>query len=63
MFAMVSLRILAKRINEAHGAEVDMSDVLADFAKKARDHARVPMQVRIHHVSIASVRMLTMIIS
>jgi hypothetical protein len=23
-----------------------MSDILNDFAKKARDHARVPMQVR-----------------
>jgi hypothetical protein len=24
---------------------VDMSDILDDFQKKARDHARVPMQV------------------
>ncbi|KAJ2933230.1 hypothetical protein H1R20_g3817, partial [Candolleomyces eurysporus] len=37
-------KILSKRTNESGGAEVDMSDVLGDFAKKARDHARVPMQ-------------------
>ena len=61
MFTMILSRILAKRISESGGDEVDMSDVLDDFAKKARDHARVPMQVRIHKASITSVRMLTRI--
>ncbi|KAG5651663.1 hypothetical protein H0H81_007886 [Sphagnurus paluster] len=36
--------VLKKRMEEAGGAEVDMSDVLDDFQRKARDHARVPMQ-------------------
>jgi len=38
-------RILEKRKKEeGNDQEVDMSDILDDFQKKARDHARVPMQ-------------------
>lgn len=37
-------KILAKRKEESPGVEIDTSDILDDFAKKARDHARVPMQ-------------------
>ncbi|TFK33158.1 glycoside hydrolase family 13 protein [Crucibulum laeve] len=37
-------RVLQHRKQEAGGAEVDMSDVLDGFQRKARDHARVPMQ-------------------
>jgi len=39
------LRILEQRKKEADGRDVEMSDVLDDFQRKARDHARVPMQV------------------
>ena len=38
-------RILEQRKKEADGKDVDMTDVLDDFQRKARDHARVPMQV------------------
>lgn len=38
-------RILKQRKKEANSEDVDMSDVLDDFQRKARDHARVPMQV------------------
>ncbi|KAF8055619.1 glycoside hydrolase family 13 protein [Lyophyllum atratum] len=37
-------RVLEKRKEEKGGGEVDMEDVLDGFQKKARDHARVPMQ-------------------
>ncbi|KAJ7487352.1 glycoside hydrolase family 13 protein [Mycena galericulata] len=37
-------RVLAQRAGNASGADVDMSDVLDGLQKKARDHARVPMQ-------------------
>ncbi|KDR70826.1 hypothetical protein GALMADRAFT_127384 [Galerina marginata CBS 339.88] len=37
-------RILAQRRKESGGQEVDMSDILDNFQKKARDHSRVPMQ-------------------
>jgi len=37
-------KILEQRKKEANGEDVDMSDVLDDFQRKARDHARVPMQ-------------------
>lgn len=40
-------RVLKRRKEESGGGDVDMSDVLDNFQKKARDHARVPMQVRI----------------
>ena len=36
---------MKKRQEEAGVEDVDMSDVLDGFAQKARDHARVPMQV------------------
>ncbi|KAF8882742.1 glycoside hydrolase family 13 protein [Gymnopilus junonius] len=36
--------ILTKRREESGKEEVDMSDILDDFKKKARDHSRVPMQ-------------------
>ncbi|KAF9052123.1 glycoside hydrolase family 13 protein [Panaeolus papilionaceus] len=36
--------ILEQRQKQAGTAEVDMNDLLDNFAKKARDHARVPMQ-------------------
>ncbi|KAJ6513701.1 glycoside hydrolase family 13 protein [Mycena vitilis] len=36
--------VLAKRKRESGKDEVDMSDILDGLAKKARDHARVPMQ-------------------
>lgn len=38
-------RILNQRKKESDGKEVDMSDILDGMQKKARDHARVPMQV------------------
>lgn len=38
-------RILKKRQEESGKEDVDMSDVLDGFAQKARDHARVPVQV------------------
>jgi len=38
-------RILQQRTEEAAGKEVDMSDVLYGCQRKARDHARTPMQV------------------
>ena len=39
-------RILEKRKKLViDGEAVDMSDVLDDLQRKARDHARVPMQV------------------
>lgn len=38
-------RILEQRKKEADGKDVDMTDVLDDFQRKARDHARVPIQV------------------
>ena len=41
-------RILERRKRE--GGDIDMTDVLDNFQKKARDHARVPMQV--HHVPL-----------
>ncbi|CAA7269704.1 unnamed protein product [Cyclocybe aegerita] len=37
-------RILDGRKKESGSEEIDMSDVLDGFQKKARDHARVPMQ-------------------
>ncbi|KAF8234809.1 glycoside hydrolase family 13 protein [Tricholoma matsutake] len=37
-------KILKQRKKEANSEDVDMSDVLDDFQRKARDHARVPMQ-------------------
>jgi len=37
-------KILEQRKKEANGKDVDMTDVLDDFQRKARDHARVPMQ-------------------
>lgn len=37
--------ILAQRREESGQEDVDMSDILNDFQKKARDHSRVPMQV------------------
>ena len=40
-----TFRILDQRKKEANGKDVDMSDILDDFQRKARDHARVPMQV------------------
>ena len=39
-----------QRQEEQGKEEVDMADVLGDFARKARDHARVPMQVRITRI-------------
>ncbi|KAF9463172.1 glycoside hydrolase family 13 protein [Collybia nuda] len=36
--------ILTERRARSDGQDIDMSDVLDGFAKKARDHARVPMQ-------------------
>ena len=39
-------RVKKQRQEEQGKEDVDMSDVLDDFAHKARDHARVPMQVR-----------------
>lgn len=53
-----SYRTLTKRLVESGGAEVDMSDVLDNFAKKARDHARVPMQVGVQLAFILPVRTL-----
>lgn len=38
-------RIYTRRKKELGGKEPDMSDVLDDAQKKARDHARTPMQV------------------
>ena len=38
-------RVLEQRKKESGGGKVDMSDVLDGFQKKARDHARIPMQV------------------
>ena len=38
-------RIYTQRKKELGGKEPDMSDVLDDAQKKARDHARTPMQV------------------
>ena len=39
-------RILDQRKKEVDPKDdVDMTDVLDDFQRKARDHARVPMQV------------------
>lgn len=40
-----SYRILKKRQEDSGNQNVDMSDVLDGFAQKARDHARVPVQV------------------
>ena len=41
-------RILEKRKKLlVNGEAVDMSDILDDLQRKARDHARVPMQVSI----------------
>jgi len=40
------LSILKKRQGETGKEDVDMNDVLDGFSQKARDHARVPMQVR-----------------
>ncbi|KAJ2913186.1 hypothetical protein MD484_g7227, partial [Candolleomyces efflorescens] len=37
-------KTLAKRTDTSVGAKFEMSDVLDNFVKKARDHARVPMQ-------------------
>ncbi|KDR69930.1 hypothetical protein GALMADRAFT_230296 [Galerina marginata CBS 339.88] len=37
-------RILEQRRKESGGGEVDMTDILDNFQKKARDHSRVPMQ-------------------
>ncbi|KAF9463174.1 glycoside hydrolase family 13 protein [Collybia nuda] len=37
-------RILAERKARGGGKDVDMSDILDSLSKKARDHARVPMQ-------------------
>ncbi|KAF5376935.1 hypothetical protein D9615_007297 [Tricholomella constricta] len=37
-------QVLEKRKAEAGGREIDMSDVMDGFQRKARDHARVPMQ-------------------
>ncbi|TEB29233.1 glycoside hydrolase [Coprinellus micaceus] len=37
-------KVSAQRKEISGGKDVDMSDILNDFAKKARDHARVPMQ-------------------
>ena len=39
-------RVKKQRQEEQGKEDVDMSDVLDDLAHKARDHARVPMQVR-----------------
>lgn len=41
------LSILKKRQEETGREDVDMTDVLDGFSHKARDHARVPMQVRL----------------
>jgi oligo-1,6-glucosidase len=41
-----TIRILQERRDGAEGVDVDMSDLLDVFQKKARDHARTPMQVR-----------------
>jgi hypothetical protein len=41
-----SRRVLKKRQQECGNQNVDMSDVLDGFAHKARDHARVPVQVK-----------------
>jgi oligo-1,6-glucosidase len=38
-------RILAKRRRETGKEEVDMSDIMHGLSMKARDNARVPMQV------------------
>jgi hypothetical protein len=38
------VRVLEQRQKESGKKEVDMSDVLDGFQKKARDHARVPVQ-------------------
>jgi len=40
-------RIMERRKKESgQGGDVDMKDILYNFQKKARDHARIPMQVR-----------------
>lgn len=41
----MSDRVYAQRKKDLGGKEPDMSDVLDDAQKKARDHARTPMQV------------------
>lgn len=42
------------RQQESGKQDVDMSDILDDFARKARDHARAPMQVRsLHFIGIS----------
>lgn len=46
------LRILEQRRSQSSEKEPDMSDVLDGFQKKARDHERVPMQVRILFVKL-----------
>ena len=44
--AFTLYRVKKQRQEEQGKEDVNMSDVLDDFAHKARDHARVPMQVR-----------------
>lgn len=44
--AFTLYRVKKQRQKDQGKEDVDMSDVLDDFAHKARDHARVPMQVR-----------------
>ena len=46
---MVMHRVLDNRRREQGREDVDMSDVLDGLQKKARDHARTPVQVRICH--------------
>lgn len=43
---MVLGRELEKRQKEQGKTDVDMEDVLDGFQRKARDHARTPIQVR-----------------
>jgi len=41
---MLKLRMLKKRKEEQKRDNVDISDLLLDIARSARDHSRVPMQ-------------------
>lgn len=48
------VRELEKRRKEEGKEDVDMEDVLDGFHRKARDHARTPMQVSSSSVSSLS---------
>lgn len=46
-------RILEQRRKESGCHDIDMSDFLDGAAKKARDHARLPMQVGLNVICYA----------